>query len=174
MYTTFTSGGYPYDDSLYNMYNMNLSVINSPDSLGAACNFQPFSFYLGGKRTYWGLPNNPDYDLGPLVGSPCDTLSVNLTPAPLGRRGSLFLTYISAWEKLYVNASGLKGKQLTATIYDATGKEKLARESPQVGFGGVFGGHFTLDVDCTGWPSGLYVVHLQTEKEVLSKKFIKE
>ncbi len=174
-YVTFTNGGYPYEDSLYNMYNMNLSVINSPDSLGAACNFTPYSFYLGGKRTYWGLPNNPDYDLGPLVGSPCDTLSVNLTPgpSPVGE-GSLFLTYISAWEKLFINASGLRGKQLTATIYDATGKEKLARGKPPGGGLGVFGGHFTLDVDCTGWPSGLYIVHLQTEKEVLSKKFVKE
>ncbi|MBL0050563.1 MAG: T9SS type A sorting domain-containing protein [Bacteroidetes bacterium] len=166
---------YPYPDTAYYLQNTYLSVINSPDSLGAACNFTPFSFYLGGKRTYWGLPNNPDYDLGPLVGSPCDTLSVNLTLPLSGRRGeSLFLTYISAWEKLFINASGLRGKQLTATIYDATGKEKLARGKPPGGGLGVFGGHFTLDVDCTGWPSGLYVVHLQTEKEVLSKKFVKE
>ncbi|HRH85202.1 MAG TPA: hypothetical protein PK210_13290, partial [Bacteroidia bacterium] len=49
---------YPYQDTVYNMYNMNLSVINQPDSLGSACNFQPYSFYLGGKRTYVGLPNN--------------------------------------------------------------------------------------------------------------------
>ncbi|MBL0050574.1 MAG: hypothetical protein IPP29_03155 [Bacteroidetes bacterium] len=68
-------GGYPYSDTTYNMYNMNLSVINSPDSLGAACNLQPYSFYLGGKRTYFGFPNNPDYFLGPKVGSTCDTLS---------------------------------------------------------------------------------------------------
>ena len=36
------------------------------------------SFYLGGKRTYLGLPNNPKYDLGALQGSSCDTLSVNI------------------------------------------------------------------------------------------------
>jgi hypothetical protein len=48
---------------------MNLSVINSPDSLGAACNFQPFSFNLGGRRTYLGLPNIPDYKLGEVEGS---------------------------------------------------------------------------------------------------------
>jgi hypothetical protein len=36
---------------------------------------QPFSFYLGGKRTYHGLPNNPNYELGPLAGSICDTLT---------------------------------------------------------------------------------------------------
>lgn len=65
---------FPYPDTAYNMYNMNLSVINDPDQPGLACNFTPFSFYLGGKRTYWGLPNNPDYELGPMAGSMCDTI----------------------------------------------------------------------------------------------------
>jgi hypothetical protein len=53
--------GYPYADSIHNVYTDNLSVINYPDSLGLACDFQPFSVNLGGSRTYWGLPNNPDY-----------------------------------------------------------------------------------------------------------------
>jgi hypothetical protein len=70
-----TNFNYPYPDSVRNMYNENLSVINSPDSFGSACNFTAYSFYLGGKRTYWGLPNNPDYDMGPLNGSPCDTIN---------------------------------------------------------------------------------------------------
>ena len=65
---------FPYKDSIYNYHNMNLSVINSPDSIGAACNFQPYSFFLGGKRTYFGLPNNPNYELGPVTGSVCDSL----------------------------------------------------------------------------------------------------
>ena len=66
---------YPYQDSMFNYVNMNLSVINDPDQPGLACNFQPYSFYLGGKRTYYGLPNNPDYEMGPLAGSSCDTLT---------------------------------------------------------------------------------------------------
>ncbi|MEO8150672.1 MAG: T9SS type A sorting domain-containing protein [Bacteroidia bacterium] len=77
MSSWFTDGfnfPYPYPDSVYNMYNMNLSVINQPDSLGIASDFQPYSFYLGGKRTYLGLPNNPDYELSPLIGSSCDSL----------------------------------------------------------------------------------------------------
>jgi hypothetical protein len=36
---------YPYPDTSYNVYNTYLSVINSPDSLGNACDFQPYSFY---------------------------------------------------------------------------------------------------------------------------------
>ncbi|MBL0052926.1 MAG: hypothetical protein IPP29_16135 [Bacteroidetes bacterium] len=97
---------YPYPDSAHNYINENLSVINYPDS--SFCDFQPYSFYLGGKRTYYGLPNNPNYELGPLVGSPCDTLSAGLTPALSKGEGVMQITYISAWEKLYVNASGLR------------------------------------------------------------------
>lgn len=65
---------YPYADSMYNPYNMNLSVIHSPDNPGASCNFQSYAFYLGGHRTYLGLPNNTNYGLGPVSGSVCDSL----------------------------------------------------------------------------------------------------
>ena len=174
--------GYPYPDSVHNMYNENLGVINYPDSLGAKCDYQPFSFYLGGKRTYYGLPNNPNYELGPDTGSVCDSLGLLTPETPKPPLWGLNTTYISAWEKLFVNAQNLKGKHLTITIYDATGKVKFSRGKPPVGACpdrsvgglGVFGGYFTLDVDCSGWASGLYVVHLQTEKEMLSTKFVKE
>ncbi len=66
---------YPYPDTLYNAVNTHLGVINYPDSLGLTCNYNPLSVYLGGARTYIGLPNNPDYTLGKLVNSICDTLT---------------------------------------------------------------------------------------------------
>ncbi len=56
-----------------------MGVINNPNVKGVGCNFNNFGFYLGGKRTYFGLPNNPDYELGALVGSGCDTIT-NLAP----------------------------------------------------------------------------------------------
>jgi hypothetical protein len=67
-------GGYPYDSTYYPVEATYLSVINEPDSIGVACDFQPFSFYLDGKRVYLGFPNNPNYDLPALGGSICDTL----------------------------------------------------------------------------------------------------
>ena len=54
VYYNATQYFFPYADSMYNYYNMNLGVINSPDSIGAACNFQPYSFYLGGEQNvFW-------------------------------------------------------------------------------------------------------------------------
>ncbi|MFZ7116414.1 MAG: hypothetical protein ACO1G9_13620, partial [Bacteroidota bacterium] len=71
---------YPYQDTMYHTENMNLSVINDPVVIGSGCNFSLYSYYLGGKRTYWGLPNNPDYGLGPVVGSLCDTINTVVEP----------------------------------------------------------------------------------------------
>ncbi len=170
---------YPYPDSMRNYINENLSVINNPNALGAACNYTPFSFYLGGKRTYYGLPNNPNYGLGRLYGSPCDTLSANLTPALSKGEGVMQITYISAWEKLFVNASGLNGKNVTITVYDGRGSLKFEVRGLKSN-----AGYFTLDINCAGglasgergarWANGLYVVLLETEAERLSKKFVKE
>ncbi len=73
-YESSNTNSFPYADSMYNYINMNLSVINNPNGIGTTCDFRPFSFYLGGKRTYYDLPNNPNYNLGPIVGSACDSL----------------------------------------------------------------------------------------------------
>ena len=69
---------YPYADTMYNQQNMNLSVINDPNVIGSGCNLSMNSFFLNSKRTYYGLPNNPDYELGAEVGSICDSLSNGL------------------------------------------------------------------------------------------------
>jgi len=57
--------------------NTNLSVISYPDSVGTSCNLMPHSFYLGGKRILFGLPNMVNYRLGALQGSNCDTLNTS-------------------------------------------------------------------------------------------------
>ncbi|MBL0052185.1 MAG: hypothetical protein IPP29_12085 [Bacteroidetes bacterium] len=80
---------YPYPDTLFNNENTHLGVINQPDSLAVSCDFQPYSFYLGpNARTYAGTSNLPDYNLGPLVGSGCDTLSLS-NPSQGGALGTV-------------------------------------------------------------------------------------
>lgn len=58
-------------------YSCNLSVINFPDSLDTLSNMQYNNFVLPSPNS--GLPPyHPNYRLGPLVGSPCDTLNVGI------------------------------------------------------------------------------------------------
>jgi len=157
---------YPYPDTSYNVYNTYLSVINSPDSLGAACDFQPYSFYLGGGRTYWGLPNNPNYELGPLVGSVCDTLTVGIAELA-SYKNNITVYYDAGWQMAFVNAKGLKGKNYTFQLYNLNGQLILQEQ------GKLNSEYFTKDLSLVGNASGIYLVRLITEKEVLTTKFVK-
>jgi hypothetical protein len=159
---------YPYQDSMYNYINMNLSVINSPDSLGTACDLQPFSFYLGGKRSYAGLPNNPDYDLPAFAGSPCDTLVSQNELAGAAAVGSLHVYYHSDWEKAFINASNLKGKTGKLLVYDMQGKVIHAEPLR------IQNGYYTRDLSMMGRADGVYLVVIETEQERLVKKVIIE
>ncbi|QQR87179.1 MAG: T9SS type A sorting domain-containing protein [Flavobacteriales bacterium] len=66
-----------------------LHVINYPDSLGAACDIQQHAITL---PTYWfnSLPNHPNYHLGALDGSVCDSLDVGLAELPENLNLSLY------------------------------------------------------------------------------------
>jgi len=158
---------YPYQDTMYNNINMNLSVINSPDSLGFACDLQPFSFYLGGKRSYAGLPNNPDYDLSSLVGSPCDTLTSLNEIAPVNVAG-LYVYYSPQWQTTFINADKLSGTTYRLSVYDLMGKEVFSES------GKITSPYYTKNLNCTGWAKGMYVVRLECGTEKLVKKFLIE
>jgi len=159
---------YPYPDSVYNYVNMNLSVINYPDSLGAACGYAPFSFYLGGKRTYYGLPNNPDYDLPALTGSPCDTLVSINESANTNTNASLHVYYAPDWEKAFINADKLKGKKYSLRMVDILGKEVYSES------GTLNSQYFSRDLNCASYAKEMYIVVLETEKEKLTKKILIE
>lgn len=48
-------------------YSRNLGVIHSPNEVGVACDFRPYSYYLGDSAlATFGLPNMPNYNLGSL------------------------------------------------------------------------------------------------------------
>ena len=56
-----------------------LHVIESPNKKGLACNFNQRGINLL-NRSGGTLPNNPNYRLGPLDNSPCDTLGLDNLP----------------------------------------------------------------------------------------------
>ncbi|MBL0340418.1 MAG: T9SS type A sorting domain-containing protein [Bacteroidetes bacterium] len=167
---SWSGGGFnfPYNNSQYFPENMNLGVIHSPDLAGLACNYLPWSFYLGGKRTYKGLPNNPDYDLGPLVGSSCDTL-VSINPAPANIHPSeLFVYYHPGWQTAFINAQRLIGHNYRLRVYDIRGEEVFSES------GKLNPPYFTKNLNCALFAKGMYIVLLETEKEKLTKKFVIE
>jgi hypothetical protein len=83
--------------------NTTLSVIQNPDHLGTACNFQLNGFSLGNSKVNLGLPNSPNWNLGAWVGSPCDTLSVGIVKHTAT---DFHLSPNPAHDKIIISASG--------------------------------------------------------------------
>jgi len=159
---------YLYCDTTYYPEIMNLSVIHQPNELGALCDFRPYSFYLGGHRSYHGLPNNPNYELGPLAGSVCDTLITSVSQVPVLEPAQLKLFFHTGWRQLFVNGQQLKGKQGSLSLYSVTGqllrRENISIQPP----------YYTRQWDLSGTAAGLYIVVLETEKDRVSGRVVVE
>lgn len=75
----YISKSYGYGSNTNNVYDQNLDYITDPNASGAACNYCSNCFSLQGHGlSKLGLPNNPNYNLRNLIGSPCDTLDVGI------------------------------------------------------------------------------------------------
>ena len=153
------------DSSHYAAPNLNLSVINKPDSLGLACDFQQWVFYLGGKRSTGGLPNMPIYNLSALDGSACDTLTsiqnenlktkkiVSIYPNPATNQ----LTVESVGSKQYAMSRIEITNSLGVTVYaeSVNLKSKI--------------------INLQSFPSGIYFIKLYFGDGTMEvKKFVKE
>jgi len=106
---------------------VDLHYINYPDSAGMTCDVRLHDLHL---LIYHGrsVPNHPNYYLGRLVGSPCDTLTSisDITPhdfkfsiSPNPNNGNFKIIYL-----LPQNKSG------TLQIFDITGKEVYKQNLP--------------------------------------------
>ena len=163
---------YLYCDTTHSIVTDNISVVNFPDSLGTACNFQPFSFNLGGHKAYYGLPNNPNYELKADSGSICDTVHVGLQEL-FSATSNLFVYYNPEWKIAFINANKLKGNNYHLILYDITGRE-IFHESGTLDSSPNKTRDFTRDLQMNGYADGMYLISLFTEKEKLVKKFLKQ
>lgn len=147
---------FPYADTTYTPYNMNLSVINEPNRIGQACDFQRYGFYLGGHRTYAGLPLNPNYDMIAKGGSVCDTLGLPNAidePDPLNQL-KVFPNPASGVIRLSFHNDNSKLAEVR--LLDLTGRvvleEKLISNS----------------VNLDALPEGIYLIQLFLNKQLNS------
>ena len=109
---------FPYPNNFYSPDNMYLASIDSPNVKGTGCSYNPYSIYLGSKRCYFGLPNNPDYELGALQGSGCDTLTA-LKQDPEIVKNNLFVYPNPAKDFVFIKCTG----SITYEITDVAGKQ---------------------------------------------------
>ena len=93
-------------------------IIEDPDSLGTACNVIQHGLTL--PHLYFNtLPNHPNYHLGPLVGSACDTIVTGMPPPeerltlklyPNPNSGTFQIMYTPAPENILLQVLNILGE----------------------------------------------------------------
>ena len=102
-----------------------MHIIESPDSLGLACNVIQHGLQLPVLNS-GTVPNHPNYHLGPVVGSICDSLTVGITENKV-QSASLRLNPNPATNQVWVNYNFPNNKDGWLEIYDTMGKLVLKR-----------------------------------------------
>jgi hypothetical protein len=138
---------------IFNVENMNLSVINSPDSLGLACDFQPYSFNLGGRRSFYGLPNIPDYKLLAVEGG-CDSV-VSVTEV-ISVEKKISVHPNPANDKIFI--SNKTNEDFHLEIFDLAGRVLLQMQNK-------------FEVDVTELKQGIYFYRIIVGENIESGKF---
>ena len=135
-----------------------LNVIHYPDSAGLACMAVAKSISLPNNPNF-ALPHTPLYELGPLPGSACDTLTTIAEPVP---KNKLLLYPNPASNQLTIDNLQFTNKLFTVTIYDVLGKAHLMQNTN------------SSTIDISTLTPGLYVLHLQQGDKIYYGRFVKE
>jgi hypothetical protein len=139
--------------------------IEYPDSAGIACNVQQHSIIL---PTYnvGTMPNHPNYNLGPLIGSGCDTLTainemyvtksltLNVYPNPLVSDG------------FEINYSLEQNRVGVLEIFNATGQRVYSKTLPQ------WSSYQKLYIPELS--NGIYLMRLKSGNKSAMIKFVKQ
>lgn len=142
-----------------------LHVINHPDSAGLASGFVQRGLPLyEGTSWFGGIPNIPNFSLGPLDGSACDTLTAieNLTPSAF-----TFGVYPNpCYNSAQVSISGAK-EQATIFVYNTFGQLLYQTEVRPVN-------EFVhAQLPLKNLASGVYLVKVKMGNKEFAQKLVK-
>lgn len=118
-----------------------LHVIYNPNSSGLLCDFEANAINFAGKKISLGLPNIPNFELGTLVGSACDTIPII---QPEEKPETLFIPNIFSPNNdgqndvFYLYSTNIK--TLTLMIFNRWGEMVFETNSINNGWDGTFKG----------------------------------
>jgi len=140
-------------------YTHHMDVIANPDNFGPTCNYTSNSFDLVTGKTTQGLPTMLNYNLGPVVGSVCDSLTNNIPGIITNDR--LFTVYPNPFEN-----------EITIhSLYSIAGKLIIQDEIGKIIFSEKFEGNKTFETSFL--KSGIYFVKIETNNKTYIEKIIK-
>ena len=122
----YVAKGDAYNSYANTIYDQNIDYITFPDSLGSACGYCSNCFSLQGYGLgELGLPNMPNYNLGALIGSPCDTITtsagnplstfhsqLSTYPNPASSNSQITFTYPSLSSPSEIIINNIDGKEV--------------------------------------------------------------
>ncbi len=138
-------------------------MINRPDSLGSACDVQQHSIHLPGYSA--SLPNHPNYFLGPIVGSVCDSLT-NHVPSITSSVQSFYLFPMPARNILYVTQNS-KVSVKEISIYNSIGQKQ------SINYSSIKNGEY-LEINVSSLSPGIYFLEMLNDRQKIIRKFAKE
>jgi len=130
-------------DPTYSDFNQFLCVINDPSAEGLACDLDTLSTPLDNSRVTYALPNMPNYSLGALVGSPCDSLILPIDEQellegfliyPNPASDILNLSNVSHTEQISYCISDITGRILLSAFLDTSHKIVVDAMTPGIYF----------------------------------------
>lgn len=149
------------DDKIYisvpNYSCRYLHVIDRPDKKGPGCNVLQHNVLLPAFYHFY-FPHHPVTRLGPMVGSPCDTL-VSAVEAPIIEKSGWSLYPNPATSSVTLSCEAPQSGQVVLLMYDTLGQE-VRRKSLPTGLTG-------MEISLLGLPKGLYFYRLEKEGEML-------
>jgi hypothetical protein len=122
-----------------------LHVINNPDLAGDACDVQQHSIELPTYNLF-SLPNFPNYRLGPLPDSACDTTSA--IAEPFITRPSVSVFPNPATDQLTLEFEENIESEHELTVYSVTGQRQASYKLPE--------GQSSFTLDISRVSSGMY------------------
>ena len=133
----------PFPNSIYDSINMFLGIINYPNLQGNSCGYDKHGVYLGGHRANLGLPNIPNYALGALEGSECDTIPEPVPPDTTVKQicyiPNIFSPNGDGWNDVF----RVRGEQIVSLhlqVYNRWGNMVFESREVNYGWDGMFQG----------------------------------
>lgn len=141
------------------------SIIEYPDSIGQSCFVNQHCIQFSGYQKY--LPTQPNFTLGALQGSICDSITSINDLFASNVFGSLYVNYLPSNETLNINSINLKNGPLKLEIIDINGRIIYTY------FTTITENKFYQSVNVSEYANGLYFVRLINHNEVLNRKILK-
>lgn len=140
-------------------FTHHVDAIIYPNILGSGCSYTSNYFDLGSGKTTIGLPTMVNYNLGPVQGSICDSLSISVEEFAQDQKTIQF--YPNPFTEL-LNVHCLFSLDISVKIFNSIGRLVYSED--------ISG---SKAIDLSFLPQGTYIVEGLTSKIIVRKRFEK-